>query len=77
MIDLFAEWVTYQGFVDTNVDYSGIVRREYMAIQFENEFYPPLGVQVARVYKGLEYGELKWLLTEKLVFKETEIPIDN
>ena len=77
MIDLFAEWVTYQGFVDTNVDYSGIVRREYMAIQFENEFYPPLGVQVARVYKGLEYGELKLLLTEKLVFKETEIPIDN
>ncbi len=77
MIDQFAEWVTYQGFVDTNVDYSGIVRREYMAIQFENEFYPPLGVQVARVYKGLEYGELKLLLTEKLVFKETEIPIDS
>ena len=77
MIDSFAEWVTYQGFVDTNVDYSGIVRSEYMAIQFENEFYPPLGVQVARVYKGLEYGELKLLLTEKLIFKETEISIDS
>jgi adenylate cyclase len=77
MIDLFAEWVTYQGFVDTNVDYSGIVRSEYMAIQFENEFYPPLGVQVARVYKGLKYGELKLLLTNKIIFKETEIPVDN
>ena len=77
MIDQFAEWVTYQGFVDTNVDYSGIVRREYMAIQFGNEFYPPLGVQVARVFKGLEYGELKLLLTEKLIFKDTEIPIDR
>lgn len=77
MIDRFAEWVTYQGFVDTNVDYSGIVRSEYMAIQFENEFYPPLGVQVARVFKDLEYGELKLLLTERLIFKETEIPIDN
>lgn len=77
MIDQFAEWVTYQGFVDTNVDYSGIVRSEYMAIQFEDEFYPPLGVQVARVYKGLEYGELKLLLTDKLIFRETEIPIDS
>lgn len=77
MIDPFAEWVTYQGFVDTNVDYSGIVRSEYMAIQFENEFYPPLGVQVARVYKNINYGELKLLLTEKLIFKETEIPIDS
>ncbi|KHE92681.1 MAG: adenylate/guanylate cyclase domain-containing protein [Candidatus Scalindua rubra] len=77
MIDQFAEWVTYQGFVDTNVDYSGIVRQEYMAIQFENEFYPPLGVQVARAFKGLEYGELKLLLTEKLIFKDNEIPIDR
>jgi adenylate cyclase len=77
MIDTFAEWVTYQGFVDTNVGYSGIVRSEYMAIQFGDEFYPPLGVQVARVFKELEYGELKLLLTEKLVFKETEIPIDS
>ncbi len=77
MIDPFAEWVTYQGFVDTNVDYSGIVRSEYMAIYFDNEFYPPLGVQVARVYKNIDYGELKLLLTEKLVFKETEIPIDS
>lgn len=77
MIDQFAEWVTYQGFVDTNVDYSGIVRQEYMAIQFGNEFYPPLGVQVARVFKELDYGELKLLLTEKLIFKETEIPIDS
>ena len=77
MIDQFAEWVTYQGFVDTNVDYSGIVRSEYMAIQYGNEFYPPLSVQVARVYKGLEYGELKLLLTDKLIFKETEIPIDS
>ena len=77
MIDPFAEWVTYQGFVDTNVDYSGIVRSEYMAIQFENEFYPPLGVQAARVYKNIDYGELKLLLTEKLIFKETEIPIDS
>ena len=77
MIDPFAEWVTYQGFVDTNVDYSGIVRSEYMAIHFENEFYPPLGVQVARVYKNINYGELKLVLTEKLIFKETEIPIDS
>ena len=77
MIDQFAEWVTYQGFVDTNVDYSGIVRSEYMAIQYENEFYPPLGVQVSRVYKNLDYGELKLVLTEKLIFKETEIPIDS
>ena len=77
MIDQFAEWVTYQGFVDTNADYSGIVRQEYMAIQFENEFYPPLGVQVARVFKELEYGELKLLLTEKLTFKENNIPIDS
>ena len=77
LIDPFAEWVTYQGFVDTNVDYSGIVRSEYMAIQFEDEFYPPLGVQVARVYKGLEYGEMKLWLTKKLIFKETEIPIDS
>ena len=77
MIDSFAEWVTYQGFVDTHVDYSGIVRSEYMAIQYENEFYPPLGAQVARVYKNLEYGELKLLLTEKLIFKETDIPIDS
>ncbi len=77
MIDQFAEWVTYQGFVDTNVDYSGIVRSEYMAIQYENEFYPPLGVQVARVYKNLDYGELKLVLTEKLIFKEIEIPIDS
>ncbi|GAX62656.1 adenylate cyclase, family 3 [Candidatus Scalindua japonica] len=77
MIDPFAEWVTYQGFVDTNVDYSGIVRSEYMAIHFENEFYPPLGVQAARIYKNIDYGELKLVLTEKLVFKETEIPIDS
>lgn len=77
MIDQFAEYVTYQGFVDTNVDYSGIVRSEYMAIHFENNFYPPLGVQVARVFKGLEYGELKLWLTKKLLFKETEVPIDN
>ena len=77
MIDPFAEWVTYQGFVDTNVDYSGIVRSEHMAIQFENEFYPPLGVQVARVYKNIDYGELKLVLTEKLIFKETQIPIDS
>jgi len=77
MIDQFAEWVTYQGFVDTNVDYSGIVRSEYMAIQYENEFYPPLGVQVSRVFKNLDYGELKLVLTEKLIFKETEIPIDS
>jgi adenylate cyclase len=77
MIDPFAEWVTYQGFVDTNVDYSGIVRSEYMAIQFGNEFYPPLGVQAARVFKGLEYGDLKLLLTEKLIFKDTEVPIDS
>ena len=77
MIDSLAEWVTYQGFVDTNADYSGIVRSEYMAIQFGDEFYPPLSVQVARVYKGLEYGELKLLLTDKLIFKETEIPIDS
>ena len=77
MIDQFAEWVTYQGFVDTSVDYSGIVRSEYVAIQYENEFYPPLGVQVSRVYKNLDYGELKLVLTKKLIFKDTEIPIDS
>jgi adenylate cyclase len=32
---------------------------------------------VARVYKGLEYGEMKLWLTKKLIFKETEIPIDS
>lgn len=77
LIDLFAEWVSYQGFADTNTDYSGIVRSEYMAIQYQNEFYPPLGVQVARVYKGLNYGELKLLLTKKVIFKDTEITIDT
>jgi adenylate cyclase len=77
MIDPFAEWVTYQGFIDTTADYSGIVRSEYMAIHFENEFYPPLGVQVARVYKNIDYGELQLVLSEKLIFKETEIPIDS
>ena len=38
LIDSFAEYVTYQGFVDTNMDYSCIVRSEYLAIQFEDEF---------------------------------------
>ena len=77
LIDSFAEYVTYQGFVDTNMDYSGIVRSEYLVIQFEDDFSPPLGVQAARVYRGLEYGEMKLWLTKKLLFKETVVPIDN
>lgn len=77
LIDSFAEYVTYQGFVDTHVDYSGIVRSEYMTIQFEDEFYPPLGVQAARIYKGIDYGELKLWLTKKLLFKDTVVPIDR
>lgn len=77
LIDPFAEYVTYQGFVDTHVDYSGIVRSEYMAIQFEGEFYPPLGVQAARIFKGIDYGKLKLWLTKELLFNDTVVPIDS
>jgi len=76
-IDSFTQWATYQGFTDQKADYSGKVRSEYLAIRYKEDFYPPIGVQAARVFSNAKPNEFQFWLTNKLVIKNCEIPLDN
>ncbi len=72
-----AMWSTYQGFTDHSYDYNGAVSREFMAIQYNGDFYPSLGIQTARIFLDIQPGELQFWLTDKLKIKDFEFPIDD
>lgn len=73
----FAMWTTYQGFTDQNVDYAGKTRNDYVAIQYNGDFYPSLGVQAARIFLDAGQEDLQFWLAHKLVMKDFEIPLDD
>lgn len=59
-ITRFSNVVTGQGFMNAVTDFDGIVRRSPLVIEFEQQLYPSLALEVFRVYSLAEDIKLNW-----------------
>jgi adenylate cyclase len=58
-------------------DIDGSLRWENMAIEFMGRYYPPLGVQMVRHYRGLAARDIRIMQGEGLMVGDTLVPLDE
>jgi len=64
------------GHIDRFSDADGTFRWEAMAIEYDNNFYPSIDFQIARVYLGIPMETITLVATEGIQMKDTFIPTD-
>ena len=76
-IDVFAANVYYEGSADYAKDFSGIVRDECVAIEFDGSFYPSLAVQAYRAFRDVKLADVRLDLGQQLTLGDVVAPLDG
>ncbi|MEJ2364123.1 MAG: serine/threonine-protein kinase [Deltaproteobacteria bacterium] len=74
---VLAEAASAMGFVNAYLDRDGILRNDPVIIAFRDQYFPSLGVQLARLYLGLSWAEVKVNSGESIVLGNHVVPIDD
>ncbi len=75
----FADAAASLGSVYTIPDRDGVTRYEYLAVQFgdDHDYYPSLGLEVARLYLGLPRDRMSLILGEGVRLGNRLLPTDQ
>ncbi len=76
-LKVFAEAATTLGHVSILTDQDEVLRKELLAIKYQEEYYPPLSLQIARRYLGLDPMEMVLHLGESVQLGDITIPMDE
>jgi CHASE2 domain-containing sensor protein/tRNA A-37 threonylcarbamoyl transferase component Bud32 len=74
---VLAEAASAMGFVNAYLDRDGILRNDPVIIAFRDQYFPSLGVQLARLYLGLSWAEVKVNSGESIVLGSHTVPMDD
>jgi CHASE2 domain-containing sensor protein/tRNA A-37 threonylcarbamoyl transferase component Bud32 len=74
---LLAEAASAMGFVNAYLARDGILRNDPVIIAFRDQYFPSLGIQLARLYLGLSWAEVKVNSGESIVLGSHVVPIDD
>jgi len=72
-----AEKAKGMGHVYYQPDRDGVIRWEYLVLQYRDDYYPSFPLQIARAALGLEREEMKLWLGEAVELGKTIIPTDE
>ena len=73
----FADEAISLGHVYNLPDPDGVTRYEYLAIRYEDAYYPSFALEVARVYLGVPRDRMSLSLGEGVHLSETRVPADQ
>ncbi|MBW2146645.1 MAG: CHASE2 domain-containing protein [Deltaproteobacteria bacterium] len=65
------------GHININIDPDGTTRSERLVMGYLKDYYPPLSVQIARQYTGLEMDEIRVMFGKGIRLGKTFIPTDS
>ncbi len=74
--DELAKKVRYLGHINMFPDIDGIVRKEFVAIKYQDVYLPSLAVQTFKVYKDISDDDIIFLPGKGLIIKEMQVPLD-
>ena len=73
----FAEQAVGIGHVYSLPDLDGVTRYEYLALRYQDSYYPSFGLEVARVYLGVPRDHMSFTLGEGVHLDALFIPTDQ
>ena len=65
------------GCVNAYLDRDGVLRNDPAIIFYRDQYFPSMGIQLARLYLGLSWGEVKVNSGESILLGNHAIPIDD
>jgi adenylate cyclase len=74
---VLAEAAAALGCVNAYLDWDGVLRNDPAIISYRDQYFPSLGIQLARLYLGLSWAEVKVNSGESIVLGNHVVPIDN
>lgn len=76
-LDIFAQQVRGLGHVYRLPDHDGVTRREVLALQYGDAYYPSFALEVARLYLGKTREQVALVLGEGVRLGEMMVPTDQ
>jgi adenylate cyclase len=76
-IPRFSRYATALAHINMNPDIDGTLRWEMLAIGYHDDYYAPVGLQAARLYRGIPPEKLGLDLKGGVSLGDTEIPTDE
>ncbi len=73
----FSAFAKSLGHINMNPDMDGTLRWEMLAIEYQGDYYAPIGLQAARLYRGLKNEELVLDYRGSVQFGDRTIPTDG
>ena len=74
---VLAEAAAAMGCVNGYLDRDGVLRDDPAIISYRDQYFPSMGIQLARLYLGLSWAEVKVNSNESIVLGNHVVPIDN
>jgi len=76
-LKIFAESAAALGHASILTDQDQVLRREILAVEYHEEYYPPMSIQAAGLYLGLHPIDLVLQMGEAVHLGKIKIPIDE
>ena len=74
---VLAKAASAMGCVNAYLDRDGVLRNDPVIIAFRDQYFPSLGIQLARLYLGLSWAEVKVNSGESIVLGNHVVPMDD
>lgn len=71
-----ASRVKYLGHINMFPDIDGTVRKEFVAIRYNDLYLPSMAIQAFKIYKGIEDDNVIFVPGKKLIIETMEVPLD-
>ncbi|MEK6699755.1 MAG: adenylate/guanylate cyclase domain-containing protein [Nitrospirota bacterium] len=76
-LERFSAFAKVLAHINMNPDQDGTLRWEMLAIEYQGDYYAPIGLQAARVYRGLKNEQLAVDFTGAVQLGDVVIPTDD
>jgi tRNA A-37 threonylcarbamoyl transferase component Bud32 len=74
---VLAEAAAALGCVNAYLDRDGVLRNDPAIISYRDQYFPSMGIQLARSYLGLSWAEVKVNSSESILLGNHSVPIDD
>jgi CHASE2 domain-containing sensor protein/tRNA A-37 threonylcarbamoyl transferase component Bud32 len=74
---VLAEAAAAMGCVNAYLDRDGVLRNDPAIIFYRDQYFPSMGIQLARLYLDLSWAEVKVNSSESILLGNHVVPIDN
>ncbi|MCR4287347.1 MAG: adenylate/guanylate cyclase domain-containing protein, partial [Deltaproteobacteria bacterium] len=76
-LERFAEGTAAMGHIYTSYDADGTIRREPLSVRFKDSYYPSFGLEIARLYLGIDKDDAELITGAGIGLKDRFIPTDE